>query len=88
YGKHFSIVLSAENKLQLYVPRGFLHGFSVISKTAEFFYKCDNFYHKASEYGVRYDDADLSIDWNIDAGRELISEKDQILPTFMSLVNG
>ncbi|RZK67018.1 MAG: dTDP-4-dehydrorhamnose 3,5-epimerase, partial [Pedobacter sp.] len=62
FGKHISVKLSAENKLQLYVPRGFLHGFSVLSETAEFFYKCDNFYNKESEVGIMYNDGDLNID--------------------------
>ena len=85
YGKHISVKLSAENNLQLYVPRGFLHGFSVLSETAEFFYKCDNFYNKASELGVIYNDVDLAIDWMIPAENEAVSEKDLILNTFSSL---
>lgn len=85
FGKHFSIKLSAENKLQLYVPRGFLHGFSVLSETAEFFYKCDNFYHKESEVGIMYNDSQLNIDWLIPAGKESVSDKDLILNAFSSL---
>jgi len=85
YGKHISVKLSAENHLQLYVPRGFLHGFSVLSETAEFFYKCDNFYNKASELGVIYNDADLAIDWMIPADKAAVSDKDLILNTFSSL---
>ena len=85
YGKHISVKLSAENKLQLYVPRGFLHGFSVLSETAEFFYKCDNFYNKASEVGVMYNDKDLAIDWMIPADQEAVSDKDLILNSFSSL---
>lgn len=85
YGKHFSIKLSAENNLQLYVPRGFLHGFSVLSETAEFFYKCDNFYNKASEIGVLYNDQDLKIDWLIPTEDESISEKDLMLKPFSFL---
>ncbi|MCZ4224340.1 dTDP-4-dehydrorhamnose 3,5-epimerase [Pedobacter rhodius] len=85
YGKHISVKLSAENHLQLYVPRGFLHGFSVLSETAEFFYKCDNFYNKASELGVIYNDADLAIDWMIPEDKAAVSEKDLILNTFSSL---
>lgn len=85
YGKHISVKLSAENRLQLYVPRGFLHGFSVLSETAEFFYKCDNFYNKASELGVIYNDADLAIDWMIPADKAAISDKDLILNSFSSL---
>ena len=85
FGKHFSIKLSAENKLQLYVPRGFLHGFSVLSETAEFFYKCDNFYNKESEVGIMYNDSQLNIDWLIPAGKESVSDKDLILKAFSSL---
>ena len=82
YGKYFSILLTAENKRQLFVPRGFAHGFVVLSETAEFFYKCDNFYNKASEGGIRYDCSTLNINWQIDKGLIQLSEKDGILPTF------
>ncbi|MEJ5994854.1 dTDP-4-dehydrorhamnose 3,5-epimerase [Pedobacter sp. Du54] len=88
YGKHISIRLSAENNLQLYIPRGFLHGFSVLSETAVFFYKCDNFYHKASEVGVRYNDPMLNINWEVPAAHAAISEKDLLLHSFASLTNG
>src|SRR5690606_18559022 len=80
YGQHISALLSAENKKQLFVPRGFLHGFVVLSETAEFFYKCDNFYNKDSEIGVKFDDPTIAIDWRIDLDEMIISEKDQILP--------
>jgi dTDP-4-dehydrorhamnose 3,5-epimerase len=82
FGKSFSIELSAENKLQLLVPKGFAHGYSVLSPTAEVFYKCDSFYNKASEAGLLYNDKSLNIDWKIEEGKEIISEKDLILPTF------
>lgn len=82
FGKWFGIELNAENKLQLYVPRGFGHGFSVISETAIFAYKCDNYYNKASESGIMYNDEDLNIDWKLAEKDILISEKDQILPLF------
>lgn len=85
YGKVFSIELSAENKRQLYIPRGFAHGFSVLSETAEVLYKCDNFYHKASEGGIRFDDPALAIDWRIAQGKELISAKDALLPGLQEL---
>ncbi|RYF10344.1 MAG: dTDP-4-dehydrorhamnose 3,5-epimerase, partial [Flavobacteriales bacterium] len=85
YGKHIAVKLSAENKLQLYVPRGFLHGFSVLSETAEFFYKCDNYYNKASELGVIYNDPQLNIDWLITAEAAAVSDKDLVLNTFSSL---
>lgn len=82
YGQWFSIVLSAENKRQLFVPRGFAHGYLVLSETAEFFYKCDNFYSKAHEGGIRYDDPKLGIDWQMDISEVLVSEKDAVLPGF------
>ena len=80
FGKSFSILLSAENKKQLLVPQGFAHGFSVISETASVMYKCDQFYNKASEGGIRYDDPSLAIDWGMDLKEAIVSEKDQILP--------
>lgn len=85
YGKHISVKLSAENNQQLYVPRGFLHGFSVLSETAEFFYKCDNYYNKESEVGVMYNDKDLAIDWMIPIDKQIVSDKDLILNTFSAL---
>lgn len=85
FGKHFSVKLSAVNKLQLYVPRGFLHGFSVLSETAEFFYKCDNFYNKTAEVGVFYNDPALNIDWMIPVEKQVVSEKDLLLGSFSSL---
>jgi len=80
YGKSYSIELSAENKLQLYVPRGFAHGYVVLSETAEFFYKCDNFYSKADEGGLIYNDPALKINWGIDLSDAILSDKDRILP--------
>lgn len=80
YGKHFAIELSAQNNLQLIIPRGFAHGFSVISKTAIFAYKCDNIYNKDSEGGIAFDDQDLCIDWQIDISNAIVSEKDKNLP--------
>lgn len=85
YGQHVAIKLSAENRLQLFVPRGFLHGFSVLSETAELFYKCDNYYNKESEQGIIYNDPLLNIDWKTPEGQEKLSEKDLALPTFDSL---
>lgn len=80
FGKHVAVKLSAENKLQLFVPRGFLHGFAVLSETAEFFYKCDNFYNKESEIGVAYNDPSLGIDWIIPEKDRVLAEKDLQLP--------
>lgn len=80
YGKHFGIKLTAENKKQLLVPQGFAHGFSVLSQTAVVLYKCDQFYNKASEGGIRFDDPTLQIDWGMDLAAAIVSEKDLILP--------
>ncbi len=80
YGKAYTIQLSAENKKQLLIPKGFAHGYSVISETAEVFYKCDEFYNKESEGGIAWNDASLNIDWQIPAGSEIISEKDALYP--------
>ena len=82
FGQWFGVELSPENKLQLYVPRGFGHGFSVLSETAVFSYKCDNFYHKESEGSVIWNDKDLNIDWKLPDNDILLSEKDRQLPTF------
>ncbi|SDW70977.1 dTDP-4-dehydrorhamnose 3,5-epimerase [Flavobacterium degerlachei] len=85
YGKHFSVVLSAENKKQLMVPHGFAHGFSVLSKTASVIYKVDQLYDKESERGILYDDPKLAIDWQIDANEVIVSEKDLVLPSFSEI---
>ncbi len=82
YGQWFSLLLSAENKRQLFIPRGFAHGYLVLSPTAEFFYKCDNFYSKAHEGGIIYNDPRLSIDWRFDLNEVVLSEKDKQLPPF------
>jgi len=82
YGHWYSIRLSAENKRQLLVPRGFAHGYLVLSPTAEFCYKCDNFYAKDKEGGLRFDDPTLVIDWQFDLTQVLVSEKDMDLPYF------
>lgn len=83
--QHITIELSEENKKQLFVPRGFAHGYIVLSDTAVFNYKCDNVYNKASENGVIYNDSDLNIDWNLNAEQFIISEKDKVLPTIKQL---
>lgn len=80
YGQYVAEVLSAENQRQLFIPRGFAHGFLVLSETATFFYKCDNFYNKESEGGIIYNDAQLNIDWQLKQEELLISEKDTQLP--------
>lgn len=75
FGKYYSIELSSENKLQLMIPRGFAHGFSVLSNTAVFAYKCDNLYNKESESGILWNS--VNIDWKIEKGKEILSEKDK-----------
>lgn len=87
FGKYFGIELSAENKKQLFIPRGFGHGFVVLSDTAEFAYKCDNLYSKEHESGIIYNDSDLNIDWQIETGNLIISEKDEQLKTFAEIKN-
>ncbi len=77
---HFSLELSDENKLQLLIPRGFAHGFVVLSDTCEFLYKCDNYYDKASEGGIAYNDPTLNIDWRIPQQDIILSEKDKQNP--------
>jgi len=79
YGQWYGIRLSSENKRQMYVPRGFAHGYVVLSETAEFAYKCDNFYSKAHEGGIRFDDPELKIDWEFDLNQVIVSEKDLVL---------
>lgn len=87
FGKSFSKVLSAKNKRQLFIPKGFAHGFSVLSEKAEVLYKCDGFYNKESEGGIIYNDPTLEIDWRIPAEAEIVSEKDKILPTLVECRN-
>lgn len=82
YGQWYSIILSAENKRQFYVPAGFAHGYAVLSPTATFFYKCDNYYDKAAEGGLLYNDPALNIDWQIPLDKAILSDKDKILPVF------
>ena len=85
YGKHVAIELSGENKRQLFVPRGFAHGFSVLSYTAVFAYKVDNMYAPESDSGIRYDDKELNIDWGLNKGGIQLSEKDENLSFFKDL---
>jgi dTDP-4-dehydrorhamnose 3,5-epimerase len=80
YGQYESVVLSGENQRQFFVPRGFAHGFLVLSDTATFFYKCDNFYNKESEGGLIYNDKTVNIDWNFPTEELIISEKDRVQP--------
>lgn len=82
YGKYVAVELSDVNNLQLFIPRGFAHGFSVLSRTAVFAYKCDNLYCKESEGGIDCNDPDLGIDWQIPAEDRVLSEKDKLHPLF------
>lgn len=81
YGQYESILLTGDNHVQFFIPRGFAHGFLVLSETATFFYKCDNFYNKESEGGIIYNDQTVNIDWEFPIEDLIISEKDQQLPT-------
>lgn len=86
YGRWTGALLSAENKRQFYVPRGFAHGFVVLSEEAEFAYKCDEFYHPEDEGGILYNDPDIGIEWPVPPGTPLLlSEKDQKHPTLREL---
>lgn len=80
FGKSFTVELSAENKRQLYVPKGFAHGFSVLGDGAEILYKCDNYYNKGAEGGLLYNDPTLGIDWGIAEKDVLLSDKDKVNP--------
>jgi dTDP-4-dehydrorhamnose 3,5-epimerase len=83
----FTIELTAENKKQLLVPKGFAHGYSVLSETAEVMYKCDAFYNKQSEGGLLYNDPSLNIDWGIPADKAIVAEKDLQNPTLENCTN-
>ncbi|MBC7605710.1 MAG: dTDP-4-dehydrorhamnose 3,5-epimerase [Burkholderiales bacterium] len=80
FGQQVTVVLSSENQKQFFIPKGFAHGFLVLSASATFFYKCDNFYNKASEGGIIYNDPSLKIDWKFPASELIISEKDKLQP--------
>ncbi len=82
FGQWYGVELTAENKRQFYIPRGFAHGFSVLSNIAIFTYKCDNFYNKESEGGILWNDTDLNIDWKLPTEVIQLSEKDKIQPLF------
>lgn len=86
FGQWYGVELSAENKRQFLVPRGFAHGYSVLTETAEVFYKCDNFYSKADEGGIFYNDPSLNIDWKIDLDKAIVSEKDLVQPLLKDAV--
>ncbi len=80
FGKSYSLELSSENRLQLLIPKGFAHGFSVLSESAEVLYKCDDYYRPEFERGIRFDDPALNIDWQVEKSKSIVSGKDRILP--------
>ncbi|MGN1393373.1 MAG: dTDP-4-dehydrorhamnose 3,5-epimerase [Succinivibrionaceae bacterium] len=87
FGKHVAVELSAENQRQLFIPRNFLHGFSVLSEEAIFAYKVDNLYCKESEFGIAYNDPDIGIDWQIPADKIITSEKDRLANKLKDIPN-
>lgn len=87
YGQHFAVELNEENHLQFYIPKGFAHGFSVLSETAVFSYKCDELYHPEADGGILLSDPALAIDWQIPAAERILSEKDKKHPTLARLDN-
>ena len=87
FGKYVAVELSAENNRQLFIPRGFLHGFSVLSETAIFAYKCDNLYDKASEFKISFDEPEIGVDWRIPAEKAIISEADRLAKDFKDVVS-
>ena len=78
YGQHVAVELSAENHRQLFIGKGFAHGFSVLSETAIFQYKCDDFYHPEAEGGIQLADPELGIDWQVPIAKAILSEKDRV----------
>jgi dTDP-4-dehydrorhamnose 3,5-epimerase len=82
FGKWYGVELDSETKNMMFIPRGFAHGFSVLSEIAIFTYKCDNFYNKEAERGIIFNDPSLNIDWKIPSGDEIVSQKDINLPSF------
>jgi dTDP-4-dehydrorhamnose 3,5-epimerase len=87
YGQHFAVELDADSQRQFYIPRGFAHGFSVLSERAVFTYKCDNLYHPEADGGILLTDAALGIDWRVPADQMILSEKDKKHPTLNELDN-
>lgn len=85
FGKNYSIELSSDNQKQLLVPKGFAHGFMVLSEVADVLYKCDEYYHPKSESGILYNDRELGISWQLDTELHTLSSKDLLLPSFRSI---
>lgn len=86
FGEHVAVELTEDNHRQLFVPRGFAHGFAVLSEAAVFFYKCDNYYNKEAEGGIIYNDSQLNIDWQLSGTEILLSDKDAALPLFSEAI--
>ena len=86
FGKHFAIELTGENHLQVYIPKGFAHGFSVLSETAVFQYKCDGYYAPASEAAIAWNDPDLAIDWKLPIEAVVLSDKDRNHPSLKEFI--
>lgn len=82
YGRHVAVELSADNKRQFFLPKGFAHGFAVLSETAVFQYKCDEYYHPESEGAIAWDDPTLAIDWHLSSSEVILSDKDRRHPLF------
>ncbi len=87
FGKTFSLELTADNHKQLYIPRGFAHGFIVLTDKAVFFYKCDNYYKKEAESGLHYNDPDLKINWQLPADKLVLSDKDKTNPYLKDILH-
>jgi len=85
FGKYYSLILDDKEHKQLYIPRGFAHGFLVLENDTVFSYKCDNYYYKPSESGIVFNDKKLNINWGVSEDQVILSEKDKQLPTFESL---
>lgn len=85
FGQHFSVILNNQNNKQLFVPRGFAHGFIVLKDDTIFAYKCDNFYNKQAESGIIYNDPEIGIDWMLNEDEIILSDKDKELPNLKSL---
>lgn len=87
FGRHVAVELSEDNHIQFFIPKGFAHGFAVLSETAIFQYKCDEFYHPEADYGIQLLDEDLGIDWQIPWDKAIMSEKDKVRERLSQLVS-
>ncbi|PWT98156.1 MAG: dTDP-4-dehydrorhamnose 3,5-epimerase [Bacteroidetes bacterium] len=87
YGKYYGVELSESNKRQVLIPKGFAHGFSVLSDTASVMYKCDNYYNRECEGSIIYNDPVLQIDWKVPANKMILSDKDKLHPVFAEIKN-